>query len=53
MMRNKCYNIPPNRRYVDGILKLIYSTLKFAKALRVDIGKIELRQRLLFQNDEE
>ncbi len=53
IMRSRCYDVLPNRRYVDGILKLIYSTLKSAKALGVDIGKIELRQWLLFQSDGE
>lgn len=52
-MRSKCYDILPNRRYVDGVLKLIYSTLKSAKALGVDIRKVELKQWLLFQSDGE
>ncbi|NPA70898.1 MAG: transposase [Crenarchaeota archaeon] len=53
VMRSKCYDILPNRRYVDGMLKLIYSTLKSARALRVDIEKVELKQWLLFQSDGE
>jgi len=53
IMRSKCYDILPNRRYVDGILKLIYSTLKSARALRVSIREIELKQWLLFQSDGE
>ncbi len=43
-VRNKCYDILPNRRYVDGMPKLIHSTLKSAKALRVDVRKVELKQ---------
>lgn len=53
VMRGKCYDILPNRRYVDGILKLVHSTLKSAKTLRVDIEKLELKQWLLFQSDGE
>jgi len=53
MLRGKCYNILPNRRYVDGVLKLIHSTLKSAKALKVSIEDIELKQWLLFQSDGE
>ncbi len=52
-MRSKCYDILPNRRYVDGVLKLIYSTLQSARALGVDIKNIELKQWLLFQSDGE
>ncbi len=52
-LRSKCYNILPNRRYVDGVLKLVHSTLKSAKALGVDIKNIELKQWLLFQSDGE
>ena len=53
VLRSKCYDLLPNRRYVDGVLKLIYSTLKSGKALGVDIGNIELKQWLLFQSDAE
>jgi len=53
LVRDKCYNILPNRRYVDGILKLVHSTLKSAKALKVNIKDIELKQWLLFQSDGE
>ncbi|MCD6301331.1 MAG: hypothetical protein J7L82_04595 [Staphylothermus sp.] len=53
IMRSKCYDILPNRRYVDGMLKLIYSTLKSARALGVDMEKMELKQWLLFQSDGE
>jgi len=52
-LRGKCYDILPNRRYVDGILKLIHSTLKSAKALEVNIKEIELKRWLLFQSDRE
>ena len=53
VMRTRCYDVLPNRRYVDGMLKLIYSTLKSAKALEVDIKGIELKQWLLIQSDGE
>ncbi len=53
VLRSKCYDILPNRRYVDGILKLVHSTLKSAKALKVNIRDIELKQWLLFQSDGE
>ncbi len=53
VMRRKCYSILPNRRYVDGMLKLIHSIIKSAKALGVDIESIELKQWLLFQSDGE
>ncbi len=53
VLRSKCYDVLPNRRYVDGILKLVYSTLKSAKALKVNIKDIELKQWLLFQSDGE
>ena len=52
-MRSMCYDILPNRRYVDGVLKLIWSTLRSARALGVDIRGLELRQWLLFQSDGE
>ena len=53
IMRSKCYDILPNRRYADGILKLIHSTLKSTKALKIDIRSVELKQWLLFQSDGE
>ena len=53
VLRSKCYDVLPNRRYVDGILKLVHSTLKSAKALKVNIKDIELKQWLLFQSDGE
>jgi len=43
----------PNRRYVDGMLKLVWSTLQSARRLRVDITRLELRDWLLFQSDGE
>ena len=52
-LRSACYDVLPNRRYVDGMLKLIYSTLKSAKKLGVNIKDIELKQWLLFQSDGE
>ncbi len=51
--RRKCYDILPNRRYIDGIASLIHSTLKSARKLGVNIDKIELRQWLLFQSEAE
>jgi len=53
LMRSMCYDVLPNRRYVDGILKLVYSTLRSAKALGVNIKEVELKQWLLFQSDGE
>ncbi len=53
LMRSKCYDILPNRRYADGMLKLIHSTLKSAKALKVNIRDIELKHWLMFQSDGE
>jgi len=52
-LRNACYDVLPNRRYVDGVLKLMYSTLRSAQALGIDIKQIELKQWLLFQSDGE
>ena len=52
-LRRKCYDILPNRRYVDGVLKLVYSTIRSAMALGVDVSKLELKQWLLFQSDGE
>lgn len=52
-LRNVCYDILPNRRYVDGVLKLMYSTLRSTQALKIDINQIELKQWLLFQSNGE
>jgi len=51
--RRLCYGIIPNRRYVDGISTLIHASLQSAKALKVDISKLELRPWLLFQSEAE
>lgn len=51
--RKRCYNILPNRRYIDGMATLIHSTLKSARKLGVNIDKIEFRQWLLFQSEAE
>jgi len=51
--RKRCYDILPNRRYIDGIATLIHSTLKSARKLRVNIEDVELRQWLLFQSEAE
>ncbi len=48
-----CYDIIPNRRYVYGISILIHASLQSAKALRVDITKLELKPWLLFQSEAE
>ncbi len=51
--RKRCYDLLPNRRYIDGIATLIHSTLKSARKLRVNIEDIELKQWLLFQSEAE
>jgi len=52
-LRSVGYEVLPNRRYVDGILKLVYSTLRSAHALKIDARQVELKQWLLFQSDGE
>jgi len=51
--RRLCYDIIPNRRYVDGISTLIHASLQSAKALKVDITKLEPKHWLLFQSEAE
>ncbi len=51
--RKLCYDIIPNRRYIDGISTLIHASLQSAKALKVDIAKLELKPWLLFQSEAE
>ncbi len=51
--RIRCYDVLPNRRYIDGIAALIYSTLRSARKLGVNIKNIELKQWLLFQSEAE
>ena len=51
--RKLCYDIVPNRRYIDGISTLIHASLQSAKALKVDVSRLELRQWLLFQSEAE
>ncbi len=51
--RKRCYDILPNRRYIDGVATLIHSTLRSARKLGVNIKSIELRQWLLFQSEAE
>ena len=53
MGRKQCYDIIPNRRYIDGISTLIHASLQSAKALGVDITKLELKPWLLFQSETE
>jgi len=51
--RKRCYDILPNRRYIDGIATLIHSSLRSAKKLRVNIQELELDSWLLFQSEAE
>ncbi len=51
--RKRCYDILPNRRYIDGVATLIHSTLKSTRKLGVNIKNIELKQWLLFQSEAE
>ena len=51
--RKLCYGIIPNRRYVDGISTLLHASLQSAKALKVNITKLELKPWLLFQSEAE
>jgi len=51
--RRRCYDILPNRRYIDGIATLIHSTLKSAKKLGINVKDIGLKQWLLFQSEAE
>ena len=51
--RKMCYDIAPNRRYIDGVSTLIHASLQSAKALKVDVSKIELKPWLLFQSEAE
>ena len=51
--RKRCYDILPNRRYVDGVAVLVHSTLKSALKLGVNVKDIELKQWLLFQSGAE
>ena len=51
--RKLCYDIIPNRRYVDGITTIVQASLQSAKALGADITKLELKPWLLFQSEAE
>mgnify|MGYP000356629866 CR=1 FL=1 len=51
--RKLCYDIIPNRRYVDGISTIVQASLQSAKALGADISKLELKPWLLFQSEAE
>ncbi len=53
LARRLCYDIIPNRRYIDGISTLIHASLQSAKALKVDVFKLELKPWLLFQSEAE
>jgi len=51
--RKRCYDILPNRRYIDGIATLIHSSLKSAKKLKINVHELELDSWLLFQSEAE
>ncbi|ADY01833.1 transposase, IS605 OrfB family [Vulcanisaeta moutnovskia 768-28] len=51
--RERCYELLPNRRYIDGVATLVHSTLRSARKLGVNIRDIELGQWLLFQSEAE
>ena len=51
--RKLCYSIIPNRRYIDGISTLIHASLQSAKALGVEVTKLELKPWLIFQSEAE
>jgi len=51
--RKRCYDILPNRRYIDGIATLIHSSLKSAKKLKVNVQELELDSWSLFQSEAE
>ena len=51
--RKRCYDILPNRRYIDGIATLIHSSLKSARKLGANIKELELDSWLLFQSEAE
>ena len=53
MGRKLCYYILPNRRYIDGISTIIHASLQSAKALNIDVTKLELKPWLLFQSEAE
>jgi len=53
LSRKLCYDIVPNRRYVDGISTIIHASLQGAKALGVDHTKLKLKPWLLFQSEAE
>ncbi len=53
MGRKLCYDTIPNRRYIDGVSTLIHASLQSAKALRVNVTKLELKPWLLFQSEAE
>lgn len=48
-----CYSLLPNKRCVDGVATLVYSTLQSARKLGVDVSKLELKPWLLFQSEGE
>lgn len=53
MGRSLCYGVLPNRRYVDGVSTIIHASLQSAKALKIDVTKLELKPWLLFQSEAE
>ncbi|MEM3849290.1 MAG: hypothetical protein QXS42_05970 [Zestosphaera sp.] len=51
--RELCYSLLPNRRYVDGVATLVYSSLQSVRKLKVDVSRVELKPWLLFQSEGE
>ena len=43
--RRRCYDILPNRRYIDGVATLIHSTLRSARKLGVNRARQRRRRR--------
>jgi len=52
MYRHELQQILPNRRYVDGVITLLYAVYESAQALKVPFKEIEFRDWLLFQQSE-
>jgi len=52
MYRKRLQEILPNRRYVDGVITLVYSIYESAQVLGVPFSDIEFKSWLLFQQSE-
>jgi hypothetical protein len=50
--RKRLWDLLPNRRYVDGVITLLYSVYESAQVLGVPLNEIEFRDWLLFQQSE-